>query len=44
MAATKRWLREVSGSDASAAGLTTSLSLVDGQEQAAMLPAAWQRK
>jgi methylglutaconyl-CoA hydratase len=44
MAATKRWLRDVSGSDASAAGLATSLSLVDGQEQAAMLPAAWQRK
>ncbi|HLP84264.1 MAG TPA: enoyl-CoA hydratase/isomerase family protein [Phycisphaerales bacterium] len=44
MAATKRWLREVSGADASAAGLATSLSLVDGAEQAAMLPAAWQRK
>jgi methylglutaconyl-CoA hydratase len=41
--ATKRWLREVSGVDASQAGLATSLSLVDGAEQAAMLPAAWKR-
>lgn len=44
MAATKRWLRAVSGPDTSDAGLATSLSLVDGAEQAAMLPAAWQRK
>lgn len=44
MAATKGWLREVSGADASAAGLATSLSLVDGAEQAIMLPLAWQRK
>lgn len=44
LAATKQWLRVVSGSDASDAGLATSLSLVDGPEQVAMLPAAWQRK
>lgn len=43
MAATKRWLREINGNDASTAGLATSLSLVDGAEQTAMLPMAWQR-
>ena len=44
LAATKRWLREIDGPDVSPAGLATSLSLVDGSEQAAMLPQAWQRK